>query len=153
MFQWLKQLFCKIFRRGRSDSSEENETLSVLAQEPHSCALVALARAIPDLPAQDIIEAFVMRCDKWPEAGVSNSEFNKVLHDLKVFDRFHYDGADTTIEELIKQPKKLFIALIHGHFTVVQDGVVRDSPYNLSISTDTAVYCSWELRSHKFLGF
>jgi len=111
----------------------------------HDCGPRALRIVMPSLPYEKMTEAFYNCCEKWPNAGVTNKEFNIVLRYLNIFNRFEYDDADgKCLGDLISKQNNTYVALIHGHFTVVKNGKIVDSIFYQSLKDDTKIYCSWK---------
>ena len=115
----------------------------------HNCALVALAKVMPDLSPDQIIQGFSDCCYRWPYGGVTNKEFNITLRYLGLYNKFEYDGSDEMMLDnfLVRSKRKdVFILLLHGHFTVVKYGKVHDNSFYANLG-DAKVYCSWRLIS------
>ena len=138
---WLKSL---LFDQ-RCKSTHTTERLKTLS---HSCALTALSRVMPDRSYDEISNAFYNCCDKWPNGGVTNKEFNIVLNYLGIAERFKYDDSDNfTIGTFYEHNAKCTVLLIHGHFTVVHKQKIFDSHGCDSLRYNTKVYASWALIS------
>lgn len=109
----------------------------------HTCAPIALHIMLPTIPESKLLDAFYHCCEEWPNAGVTNKEFNIVIKYLDIHN-LKYIGRGTTIHHLLKQKKEKFIALIYGHYLVISYGKIIDS-YNSSFNKNTKVYCYWVL--------
>lgn len=140
---WLRGLLAGKQRAAKARSGRRD--VNALLREGHSCGPVALARVMPDLSDGQIIKAFNLCCEEWPYGGVSNKEFNITLRHLKIFDRFEYDDRDgMTAGDFTARKRDTFIILIYGHYTVVENGEIRDSYSDYCAYSDNEdVYCSW----------
>jgi len=139
----INKFFAFFFREKKSEQENSLDTISSL---PHSCALCALYQVIPNLTPEDLEDAFKLCTDSaWPNRGITNKEFNITLKYLGIFDRFSYSDKETTIFEILNL-KSSVIVLIHGHYTVIQKGMVKDK-YGYFPKNDEKVYCYWSLSS------
>ena len=107
----------------------------------HDCALSSLYWAMPAISESDIISAFNVTTDTWPYGGVTNKEFSVALKYLKV-DNLYSTGINTLGALLAAKPAKC-VALLHGHFIPIVDGVIVGRDASLHWSPDTHVYCHW----------
>ena len=146
MSNYIKKWFCKYLKKWFCNQRPTVRNVDYLVKQPHGCSLVALARVIDSLGDDQIIESFMVCCDRWPHAGVNNREFSVVLEYLNLSQRFYYDDSvNQTIGSLRRQNENTFIALINGHFTVVKNGEVINQPYGEISSYHLRVYYSWKL--------
>ena len=100
---------------------------------------------MPEIPYENLRQSFSYCCENWPYGGVTNKEFNITLRNLKVFERFEYCDSDgMKVRDFLAQKDGVFILLVHGHFTVVDRGTLRDSHIYMHARQGT-VYCSWRL--------
>lgn len=111
----------------------------------HDCGPRALLTVMPTLSHERIREAFNNCSDKWPYGGITNVEFTTALRYLDVFDLFSYNAEDDLKISDFLDNNKFSVLLIHGHFTVVKDSKIYDTPNYVSISPKTHVYCAWTL--------
>ena len=146
MIQAFKQLFNKILAFFfPQKTSKYEETLKQIRSSPHSCALCALYQVLPEFTFQELSEAFRLCTeDSWPNRGVTNKEFNITLKYLDIFDRFLYNDNDTSFHTILHMQSDV-IVLIHGHYTVVQKGQIRDQ-YGSFPREREKVYCYWILK-------
>ena len=116
-----------------------------ISDEDHSCALVCLFKCCPYLSKEKIFEAFYTMCAEYPANGVSDNEFIICLKYLEIDNNFKYNLKSTTIGDLMNCDNKLYIALMKGHYTVIDKGNIDDFPYKNQILKCEKVYCFWEL--------
>ena len=134
----------KNFFRGFFRKTKPQEEIKKLLNEDHSCALVAFAQAFPHFQASQIVVAFGQCCEKWPNDGVENVDFNIVARHLDVFNKLKYDDTSGRKIADFRHRRKTYIILIYGHYTVMCNGKIIDY-YNNRISNDNEVYASWEV--------
>ena len=112
----------------------------------HDCGLRALHNVLPMLPNDEVRDAFMQCADRWPNAGISNVEFNVALRYMKIFDRFEYNDSDgQKVENFSSDSKGAYILLINGHFTTIKSGSIVDTPNYERLNPKSVVYCSWKL--------
>lgn len=113
-------------------------------QGPHDCALRALYVSLPKVSVKEMVAAFDYCCEWWPHKGVDNKEFNIALDYLKIKDKFNYVADEsTTLGCLLGRKKEIFIALIYGHYTVINNGFILDY---FNHPATCKVYCYWKLK-------
>ena len=111
----------------------------------HNCGLVALAKVMPDLSTDQIIQGFSDCCERWPYAGITNKEFNITLRYLGIYTQFEYDDSDEmVVDHFLAKNKGVFILLVRGHFAVVKNGKLYDNSLYAQLHGGK-VYCSWRL--------
>ena len=112
----------------------------------HDCGPRALYTVLPNIPIKEMVNAFTNCCDRWPYGGISNKEFNITLSHLRIKNKFQYFAPESlTLNKLIEQNKDIFIALVFGHYVVVQKGNCIEKHYSLN-PHKTKVYCYWKLK-------
>ena len=114
----------------------------------HDCALSSLYWALPSIPEPLIVEAFNLTAETWPYGGVTNKEFAIGLKYLKVDSDYSTD-IDTLAELLVDKPARC-VALVHGHFIPIVDGVIVGRDGHRYWSPDTHVYCHWKFTQRAF---
>lgn len=117
----------------------------------HDCAPSALTRVVPALSFQSIRKAFSLCCGRWPNAGVTNKEFNIVLRYLELFERFEYtEPQDALLNDYLVDKNTTHILLLWGHFTVTKNGQVIEPVKQLFFRyppDEIKVICAWRLLS------
>lgn len=114
----------------------------------HDCALSSLYWAVPAISESDIVDAFNLAADTWPYGGVTNKEFMIALKCLKV-DNCYSTNINTLRALLATKPAKC-VALIHGHFIPIVDGMIVGYDAHRHWSPDTHVYCHWTFTRRSF---
>ena len=114
----------------------------------HDCALSSLYWTVPAVPESKIIDAFNVTTDTWPYGGVTNKEFMIALKCLKV-DNCYSTNINTLRALLATKPAKC-VALIHGHFIPIVDGMIVGYDAHRHWSPDTHVYCHWTFTRRSF---
>ena len=107
----------------------------------YDCALSSLYWAAPTIPEPDLVVAFNFAADTWPYGGITNKEFSIALKYLRV-DSVYSTDVDTLEALLAAKPAKC-VALLHGHFIPIVDGMIVGSDAQHDWSPDTHVYCHW----------
>ena len=110
----------------------------------HDCALSALYWAAAAIPESDIVDAFNSATKTWPYGGVTNKEYAIALRVLRVDSS--YSTKINTLGELLRTKPKRCVALIHGHFIPIVDGVIVGRDGRHCWSCDEQVYCHWTFR-------
>ena len=129
--------------RGRHTASPAQ-----IGQRQHDCALWSLYWAAPSVPEADILSAFNLAAETWPYGGVTNKEFVIALKYLGV-DNIYSTTIETLGELLVDRPEKC-VALLHGHFIPIVDGVIVGHDAHRHWAPDTHVYCHWTFNSRAF---
>ena len=107
----------------------------------HDCALSSLYWAAPATSESGIVSAFNVVTDTWPYGGVTNKEFAITLKYLGVESIYSTD-INTLGALLATKPAKC-VALLHGHFIPIVDGVIVGGDAHRQWAPDTHVYCYW----------
>ncbi len=114
----------------------------------HDCALSSLYWAVPAISESAIVDAFNLAADTWPYGGVTNKEFAIALKYLRV-DSVYSTDIDTLGALLAAKPAKC-VALLHGHFIPIVDGMIVGRDAHQYWSPDTHVYCHWTFTRRSF---
>ena len=114
----------------------------------HDCALSSLYWAVPSLPEIIIARAFNEATDTWPYGGVSNKEFAIALKRLGVDS--DYSCEPIALGALLATKPTRCVALLHGHFIPIVDGVIVGRDAHQYWPPDTHVYCHWMFRRRAF---
>ena len=107
----------------------------------HDCALSSLYWAVPVISETAIIDAFNVATDTWPYGGVTNKEFAIALRHLRV-NNLYSTNTNTLGTLLAAKPVKC-VALLHGHFIPIVDGLIVGRDAYRRWPADTYVYCHW----------
>lgn len=107
----------------------------------HDCALSSLYWAVPGISESNIAAAFHATADTWPYGGVTNKEFAVALNYLGVARTYSTD-IDTLEALMATRPAKC-VALLHGHFIAIVDGMIVGRDAYLHWHPNTRVYCHW----------
>ena len=107
----------------------------------HDCALASLYWAVPSLREVDIVEAFNLAAASWPYGGVSNKEFAIALRRLGLDSE--YSREPTTLGALLSRKPTRCVALVHGHFIAIVNGVIVGRDARCHWAAGTHVYCHW----------
>ena len=95
----------------------------------HDCGPRALMTVLPDLQRDKVEAAFKDCSDEWPYGGVTNVEFTTVLRHLNLFELFTYHAGDNLkLSDFTQEDNKFAVLLITGHFTVIKNGKIFDTP-------------------------
>ena len=140
----LRKNFQKIIKfSSKKPSKHKDVEIPFEIQGVHDCGLRALYMVLPHLSILKMKKAFGSCCEWWPYRGISNKEFNITLSHLKVRDQFDYISCDdnTNIGDLINHKENTFIALIWGHYIVINKGICLER-----LPEDTKIYCYWVLK-------
>lgn len=136
IFSFLSSLRARVSGSGSRGKPEK------FGKGPHDCALVALYAVVPDVPEDEIIDAFTHCAENWPYGGVTNKEFSIAAKYLKL--KFEYDGSDgQTIRDLARKRPGRYVALLHGHYIAMEKGEIIGEDGNVPYSPETGVYCIW----------
>ncbi len=120
MFNVLKVFFVKILNLLERNPTKDIK-IPMEIQGSHDCGLRALHIVLPSISIEKMKDAFTNCCEWWPYKGISNKEFNISLSYLKIKNKFDYVAPQSTsLSDLMYCKKDIFIALIHGHYTVVK---------------------------------
>ena len=119
-----------------------------IGQGRHDCALSSLYWAVPTIPEPLIVEAFNLAAGTWPYGGVTNKEFAIALKYLKV-ESYYSADIDTLAELLVDKPARC-VALVHGHFIPIVNGVIVGRDAHRYWSPDTHVYCHWKFTQRAY---
>ena len=114
----------------------------------HDCALSSLYWAVPSVPEPVIARAFNEATDTWPYGGVSNKEFAIALNRLGVDS--DYSRVPIALGALLAAKPAKCVALVHGHFIPIVNGVIVGRDAHRSWPPDTHVYCRWMFRRRSF---
>ena len=114
----------------------------------HDCALSSLYWAVPSLPEREIANAINVAADTWPYGGVSNKEFAIALNYLGLDSE--YSRESITIGALLAAKPARCVALLHGHFIPIVDGMIVGRDADRTWPSDTYVYCHWMFRRRSF---
>lgn len=107
----------------------------------HDCALSSLYWAVPRISESEIMAAFHATADTWPHGGVTNKEFAVALNYLGV-DRIYSTDIDTLETLMATRPAKC-VALLHGHFIAIVDGMIVGRDAYPHWPPNTRVFCHW----------
>lgn len=107
----------------------------------HDCALSSLYWAAPGIAESDIVDAFNVVADSWPYGGITNKEFAIALKHLRVNGAYSTDLK--TLGALLATKPAKCVALLHGHFIPIVDGVIVGGDAYRPWAPDTHVYCHW----------
>ena len=114
----------------------------------HDCALSSLYWAVPSLPESEITQTFHITAETWPYGGVSNKEFAIALNYLKL--ESDYSGEAITLGALLAAKPARCVALVHGHFIPIFNGVIVGRDARNDWPSSTHVYCHWTFRQRAF---
>ena len=110
----------------------------------HDCGIRALLAVMPDIKHEDLRSTFLHCSDDWPHSGISDKDFNVGLRHLGLYDLFSYDSSKDTIGNLKANKAHTYIALIGGHYTVIERGKIVDANYS-NMPSNTQVFGKWKL--------
>ena len=119
-----------------------------IGEGQHDCALSSLYWAAPSIPESEILNAFNLTGETWPYGGVTNKEFEIALKYLRV-ENDYSKGINTLGELLAVKPEKC-VALLHGHFIPIVDGVIVGHDSHRLWPMETHVYCHWTFTRRSF---
>lgn len=137
IFLFLSSLWARVF--GSSSRSKPEK----FGKGPHDCALVALYAVVPNIPEDEIVDAFTYCAENWPYGGVTNKEFSIAAKYLKL--KFEYDDSDgQTIRGVALKKSGRYVALLHGHYIAMEKGEIIGEDGNIPYNPETEVYCSWK---------
>lgn len=144
IIDWIKLY---LFRKHTRSKAEHSRRYRDIFSGPHDCSLVALMAVMPSLQVDEVKDAFMLCCKRWPHAGVNNKDFNISLRHLGIFDHFKYDDSDgQTINTCLQRKKNSSVLLIDGHFLAIHEGKIYDEYFSGRPPSNTKVYFSWELK-------
>ena len=114
----------------------------------HDCALSSLYWAVPSLPECDITNAINVAADTWPYDGVSNKEFAIALKYLGLDSEYSHESI--MLGALLAAKPGRCVALLHGHFIPIVDGMIVGRDARRAWPPDTHVHCHWMFRRRSF---
>ena len=114
----------------------------------HDCAPSSLYWAVPSLPEPAITQTFRVVADAWPYGGVSNKEFAIALKHLGL--NSNYSSEPITLGALLATKPARCVALVHGHFLPIFNGVIVGHDARLHWPASTHVYCHWKFEQRAF---
>ncbi len=140
-----KKVLFKRFISKKRDKKDICQLIPNIINADNNCALIALHLLFPKIPEDKILDAFYHCCEKWPNEGVTNKEFNIALKFLNLDKKVCYHGNETIVQLLLAHKDRAFISLVHGHFLVISFGRILEffSCYWTNCK-EAKVYCYWE---------
>ena len=145
---WWKVLPCRLHRLVDKISvmarDLHTDSPTEIGNGQHDCALSALYWAVAAIPESDIVDAFNLATETWPHGGVTNKEYAIALKVLGVASS--YSTEINTLGELLSTKPTRCVALLHGHFVPIVDGMIVGRDARRSWSSDEQVYCHWTFR-------
>lgn len=119
-----------------------------IGSNQHDCALSSLYWAVPSIPESSIVHAFTIATDTWPYGGVTNKEFAVALKCLEI--ESDYSTEINTLGALLATNPARCVALLHGHFVPIVDGVIIGHDAGRFWLPNTHVYCHWMFKRRLF---